>query len=112
MLFNSATFLLFLPAAFAVYWAVRDSVRAQNLVVVVASYVFYGWWDWRFLLLIAFISAWSYAVGLVEMRRWERRPSKLLLAAGLAVNLGILGYFKYCDFFIDQAVRSTSTEGR
>ena len=104
MLFNSATFLLFLPAAFAVYWAVRDSVRAQNLVVVVASYVFYGWWDWRFLLLIAFISAWSYAVGLVEMRRWERRPSKLLLAAGLAVNLGILGYFKYCDFFIDQAV--------
>ena len=104
MLFNSATFLLFLPAAFAVYWAVRDSVRAQNLVVVVASYVFYGWWDWRFLLLIAFISAWSYAVGLVEMRRWERRPSKLLLAAGLAVNLGILGYFKYCDFCIDQAV--------
>ena len=104
MLFNSATFLLFLPVAFAAYWALERRLRLQNLLVVVASYVFYGWWDWRFLVLIAFTSGWSYVVGLVELRRWAERPSKALLAVSLVVNLGILGFFKYCNFFMEQAV--------
>ena len=104
MLFNSLEFLLFLPAVFAIYWSLGRCPRIQNLFVVVASYTFYGWWDWRFLILIAFTSIWSYAVGLVELKRWEAKPSMLLLAASLLVNLGILGYFKYCNFFIDQAV--------
>ena len=104
MLFNSFEFLLFLPLVFAVYWALARHLRLQNLLVVAASYVFYGWWDWRFLVLIAFTSAWSYVVGLVELRRWDAKPSKTLLTVSLLVNLGILGYFKYCNFFLDQAV--------
>ena len=104
MLFNSFEFLLFLPAVFAVYWSLGRHLRIQNLFVVAASYAFYGWWDWRFLVLIAFTSAWSYAVGLVELKRWDEKSSKALLVASLLVNLGILGYFKYCNFFIDQAV--------
>ena len=63
MLFNSLEFLLFLPIVFGIYWLLRDKLRCQNLFVVVASYVFYGWWDWRFLLLIAFTSFCSYLSG-------------------------------------------------
>lgn len=104
MLFNSFEFLLFLPLVFAAYWMLARRLRLQNLLVVVASYVFYGWWDWRFLALIAFTSVWSYVVGLVELRRWDAKPSRTLLTVSLLVNLGILGYFKYCNFFLDQAV--------
>ena len=103
MLFNSFEFLLFLPLVFAAYWLLARRLRLQNLFVLVASYVFYGWWDWRFLLLIAFTSGWSYVVGVLELRREGRglRGSKALLAISLLVNLGILAYFKYCNFFID-----------
>ena len=66
MLFNSSEFLLFLPIVFAGYWLLGRHLRFQNLFVVVASYVFYGWWDWRFLALIVFTSAWSWAFGLLE----------------------------------------------
>ena len=104
MLFNSFEFVLFLPCVFAAYWALSRRLRLQNLLVVATSYLFYGWWDWRFLSLIAFTSAWSYCVGLVELRRWKSRPSKTLLVLSLLVNLGILGYFKYCGFFVDSFV--------
>ena len=108
MLFNSFVFLLFLPVVFVLYWSLRRWVRPQNLLIVVASYVFYGWWDWRFLMLIAFTSAWSYVVGVLELPHFqtpgrERGLSKLLVALSLVVNLGILGYFKYYDFFLSQA---------
>ena len=104
MLFNSFEFLFFLPIVWIAYWSLKNHLRLQNLLVVVASYVFYGWWDWRFLILIAFTSAWSYVVGLVELRRWEARPSRALLTISLIVNLGILGVFKYYDFFVDSFV--------
>ena len=111
MLFNSIEFALFLPIVWIAYWALRGHLRLQNLLVVVASYFFYGWWDWRFLVLIAFTSAWSYVVGLVELRRWEEKPSKALLTMSLVVNLGILGYFKYYNFFLDSAVSLLKTVG-
>ena len=101
MLFNSFEFLVFLPVVWALYWALRAHLRLQNLLIVTASYVFYGWWDWRFLVLIAFTSGWSYVTGLIELGRWEARPSKALLTLSLLVNLGILGYFKYANFFLD-----------
>lgn len=104
MIFNSFDFLVFLPATWLLYWALNRNLRAQNLLVVVASYVFYGWWDWRFLILIAFTSTWSYVVGLVELRRWEAKPSRALLTISLIVNLGILGVFKYYDFFVNSFV--------
>lgn len=81
MLFNSFEFALFLPVVFLLYWFVFNrSLRTQNLFVVGASYLFYGWWDWRFLLLIAFTSLCSYASGLLIGRfrkqrggeRWSR----------------------------------------
>jgi len=104
MLFNSLEFLLFLPLVWIAYWALKDHLRLQNLLIVVASYVFYGWWDWRFLVLIAFTSAWSYIVGLLELRRWDAKPSRTLLTISLIVNLGILGIFKYYNFFVDSFI--------
>ena len=104
MLFNSFQFLFFLPLTVAVYWSCARNVRLQNAVVIVSSYIFYGWWDWRFLILIAFTSLWSYLTGLAELKRWNRDPSKTLLALSLVVNLGILGVFKYYNFFAGEFV--------
>ena len=76
MLFNSFEFALFLPVVFLLYWFVfTRSLRVQNLFVVGASYLFYGWWNWRFLLLIAFTSLCSYASGLLidRFRKQEGR---------------------------------------
>ncbi|MBP3253721.1 MAG: hypothetical protein J6M30_04370 [Bacteroidales bacterium] len=64
MLFNSFEYLVFLPVVFLLYWFVFRQLRWQNLLIVVASYVFYGWWDWRFLILIAFTTLCSYISGL------------------------------------------------
>ena len=103
MLFNSPQFALFLPLVFCLYWWCGRNLRIQHLLIVLASCVFYGWWDSRFLVLIGFTAGWSYVFGLLELARWEKKASRLLLACSLLVNLGILGYFKYCDFFIAQA---------
>ena len=104
MLFNSPEFLLFLPLVFAGYWLLGSHLRLQNLFVVAASYVFYGWWDWRFLALIVFTSAWSWLFGLLEANAAPRSAaSKARLALSCVINLGILGAFKYYDFFVGQA---------
>lgn len=95
MLFTSIEFFIFLPIVFALYWLLRKQLRLQNLLVVVASYVFYGWWDWRFLLLIAFTSLCSYISGLIIEKKWR----KAALWTNIIVNLAILGLFKYYDFF-------------
>ena len=102
MLFNSFEFLLFLPIVFLLYWFVFRSRRWQNLLVVIASYVFYGWWDWRFLFLIAFTSLCSYGSGLlIERYEGRRRKQQMVSAANIVLNLGILGVFKYYNFFIE-----------
>ena len=96
MLFTSIEFFVFLPLVFALYWLLNRNTRWQNLLVVAASYLFYGWWDWRFLLLIAFTSACSYLSGLqIGSGRWR----KTALWGNIIVNLTILGLFKYYDFF-------------
>ena len=100
MQFNSVTYAVFLVLAFGVYWALaRKPVRAQNLFVLTASYVFYGWWDWRFLSLIVVSSFADFFVGRALGRTEDTRRRKTLLGISLAVNLGILGFFKYFDFF-------------
>lgn len=100
MLFNSIEFLVFLPITFIVYWLLGRSVRWQNLFVVAASYLFYGWWDWRFLLLIAFTTLCSYASGLlIERGRGRLRYARRVMWGNIAVNLLILCLFKYYDFF-------------
>lgn len=102
MLFNSFEFLVFLPVVFLLYWFVFRSRRWQNLLVVMASYVFYGWWDWRFLLLIAFTSLCSFGSGLlIERYEGRRRWQQAVSAANIVLNLSILGIFKYYNFFVE-----------
>lgn len=105
MIFNSIEFLIFLPVVFVLYWFVfKKNLRLQNLFVVAASYFFYGWWDWRFLFLIAFTSLCSWGSGLLIKKKQDNDKSKAALAinvANIVVNLLILGIFKYYNFFID-----------
>jgi alginate O-acetyltransferase complex protein AlgI len=112
VLFNSFAFLVFLPTVFGLYWyAVGQNLRLQNLLVLIASYVFYGWWDWRFLGLLAFSTVFDYLVGqgLVYANREAIR--KLLFLASLAVNLSLLGFFKYWNFFVDSWIAAWSQIG-
>ena len=100
MLFNSFEFLVFLPIVFLLYWFAFKKLRTQNLFVVVASYLFYGWWDWRFLILIAFTTLCSYASGiLLERQEGHRHIQRLISIANIVLNLTILGIFKYFNFF-------------
>ena len=140
MLFNSIQFALFLPIVFLLYWFVFDrfiskskwQLRLQNAFVVVASYVFYGWWDWRFLLLIAFTSFCSWGSGMLmqrvenqqidpnltgggkslEINKLQRRK-KLITTANIVLNLLILAIFKYYDFFVTEFAQlfHISTDG-
>ena len=109
MLFNSIEFALFLPIVFLIYWAIgyahiNDTLklRLQNAFVVIASYVFYGWWDWRFLLLIAFTSFCSWGSGLLIGKATSQNKAKAWTAANIVINLAILAIFKYYDFFVSE----------
>lgn len=100
MVFNSIEFLLFLPVVFMLYWGLFRSVKARNILIIAASYVFYGWWNYRFLLLIAFTTVCSFVSGLLlELLRGKRKVSLIVLWGNVALNLGILGLFKYFNFF-------------
>ena len=108
MLFNSFEFLVFLPIVFVLYWFVFQKREWQNLLIVTASYVFYGWWDWRFLFLIVFTSLCSFYSGmLIDYYRGRRneeggmRKQRMVCAVNLIVNFLILGVFKYYNFFAD-----------
>ena len=121
MLFNSIEYLFFLPIVFLIYWAIgyarmNDSLklRLQNAFVVIASYVFYGWWDWRFLILIALTSFCSWGSGLMIAKNTQNITEchgggqnvsfakKFWLIANIVLNLGILATFKYYDFFVSE----------
>ena len=130
MLFNSLEFALFLPIVFLLYWFLAPAkagkgngpryslfhyvnvsepvqLRTQNALIVIASYVFYGWWDWRFLLLIAFTSFCSWGSGLLignslKLKVESRKTAKAWMIANIVINLTILGIFKYYDFFVSE----------
>ena len=129
MLFNSIEFAFFLPIVFLLYWFLTPSgtngpryslfrywhvseqtaLNIQNAFVLVASYVFYGWWDWRFLLLIAFTSFCSWGSGLLIGKPVSsalsvdgRKKAKAWMIANIVLNLGILAVFKYYDFFVSE----------
>lgn len=107
MVFNSAIFALFLPIVFVLYWFVSQrSIRLRNTFLIAASYVFYGWWDVRFLALIALSSLVDYLAG----RLMGRHP-KLALTLSVLVNLGALGFFKYAGFFVDSFATAFATVG-
>jgi alginate O-acetyltransferase complex protein AlgI len=105
MFFNSIDFAIFLPVVFLLYWfVVYKSLKLQNLLIVVASYLFYGWWDWRFLSLILFSTIVDYSVGLRFSKEENQRKRKFLLWISILVNLGFLGVFKYYNFFLDNFI--------
>lgn len=105
MLFNSIDFILFFSIVFFLYWfAFQKNVKLQNAFLLVASYVFYAWWDWRFLGLIALSSLVDYICGIqIGSPESNRKLKNFYLGLSLAVNLGLLGFFKYFNFFIDSA---------
>ena len=106
MLFNSFTFLVFLPIVFALYWLLARRHRLQNLLVIAASYTFYGWWDARFLWLIVMTSVCSFASGLL-MDRFKGRDvaRRVVCASNIALNIAILAVLKYFDFFAESMCR-------
>jgi len=100
MLFNSIDFAIFLPVVFILYWFVTNkSYRLQNILLLLASYFFYGCWDWRFLFLLAFSTFLDYFTGFKIHNAATARHRKLWLVISVVVNLGFLGVFKYYNFF-------------
>lgn len=95
MLFNSIEFAIFLPIVFAIYWLLRNHLKLQNLFVVLASYVFYGWWDWRFLILIVFTSFCSWGSGLLIARKSENSTEDLRGGAKRSIRKQILARSQY-----------------
>lgn len=105
MLFNSFDFLIFLPIVFCLYWILANkSMKLRNVLLILASYTFYGWWDWRFLALIIFSSFVDYSIGMALSRSNAPRRRKFLLWSSILVNLGFLGFFKYYNFFLDSFI--------
>jgi D-alanyl-lipoteichoic acid acyltransferase DltB (MBOAT superfamily) len=92
MSFVSVSFLLFLPIVFLFYWTMQRQLKLQNICLLIASYVFYGWWDWRFLILILITSLSSFFSGLYIEKARNRR---FYLISNICLNLGILAVFKY-----------------
>lgn len=110
MLFNSIAFLLFFPIVFLFYWLIPNKkVTLQNIILLVASYIFYGWWDWRFLSLILFSTIVDFTLGIYIDKSNRRR--RLFLILSIFVNLALLCVFKYFNFFIDSWIQLWSLVG-
>ena len=103
MTFTSLTFLLFFPFVFLLYW-LKPQQKWQNSILVLASYFFYGWWDYRFCLLMLLSSLVDYFIGIAVHATDDRRIQRRYLILSLISNLGLLGYFKYYNFFSDSFV--------
>ncbi len=112
MFFNSIDFAIFLPIIFIFYWFVTNkNLRLQNSLIVVSSYFFYGWWDWKFLALILFSTIVDYIIGQKLRTEKNQVGRKILLWASILVNLGFLGFFKYYNFFLDNFITAFSLFG-
>ena len=113
MLFNSLDFAIFLPIVFILYWFVANkNLKLQNFLIVAASYLFYGWWDWRFLSLILFSTIVDFMVGKKLRSEKNQLKRKVLLWTSVLVNLGFLGFFKYYNFFLDNFITAFSFFGQ
>lgn len=112
MLFNSLEYIVFLPLVFVVYWFIwRDSIKLQNVFILIVSYVFYGYWDWRFLILIFMATLVDYIVAIEIDKHETKRKKELLLGISIFFNLGMLFYFKYYNFFIESFSRLLTSIG-
>lgn len=104
MLFNSLAFLLFFPIVFVLYWSIPNrQIKLQNVVLLIASYIFYGWWDWRFLSLIAFSTLVDFFLGIAISKSVGKHRFNYLMIS-ICINLGLLCVFKYFNFFIESFI--------
>lgn len=105
MNFTSIDFAIFLPIVFVLYWFVfSNNIRLQNLTIVISSFIFYGWWDWRFLSLIVISIFVDYMVGIGLSKHNNIRKRKIILSLSIICNLGFLAFFKYYNFFLDNFI--------
>ena len=104
MQFDTYSYALFLPLVFFLYWGLRNHLKVQNLFLLIASYVFYGWWDWRMLSLILFTTMTTWGTALLMKGGRRSGVDKLWAAANIVTNLGILCLFKYLNFLRDSFV--------
>ena len=111
MLFNSIEFAIFLPSIFIIYWFVTKTIKQQNILILLSSYLFYGWWDWRFLSLIFFSTVIDFLIGKSLEKNEKLLTRKYLLWISILINIGFLGFFKYYNFFIDNFIYAFSTLG-
>ncbi len=112
MLFDSIDFAFFLPIVFVLYWFVfAKNIKLQNFLIVVASYIFYGWWDWHFLFLIFFSTGIDYNIGLLLEKENRESKRKIFLWISILTNLGMLAFFKYFNFFIENFITVFSLFG-
>ncbi|HRZ86157.1 MAG TPA: MBOAT family O-acyltransferase [Candidatus Paceibacterota bacterium] len=112
MLFNSSVFVLFFLIVFLLYWFVTNkNLKAQNILLLISSYIFYGWWDWRFLSLIIFSSILDYYVSILIENETNQKKRKAFLLISMFSNLGLLGFFKYFNFFTSSFAQAMSTIG-
>lgn len=112
MVFNSLEFFIFLTLVYLLYWLIfKKSLKAQNLLLLFASYIFYGWWDWRFLSLILLSTIVDYIVGIKIYANEKKSIRKTWLWVSVLFNVGLLGFFKYFNFFVDSWVDMFSMLG-
>jgi len=112
MLFNTLDFAVFLPLVFFLYWFITyKNLKLQNTLIVVSSYVFYAWWDWRFLSLIIFSTIVDYFVGQKLKKEDNNLKRKILLWISIIINLSFLGFFKYYNFFLENFINAFSLFG-
>jgi len=112
MLFNSIDFAIFLPVVFILYWFVaHKNLKAQNILILAASYLFYAWWDWRFLFSILFITIVNYSIGIGLSKVTNETERNALFYTAIFINLGWLGFFKYYNFFQDNFITAFSLFG-
>ncbi|HNK89298.1 MAG TPA: MBOAT family O-acyltransferase, partial [Chitinophagales bacterium] len=100
MLFNSFEFFIFFITFFCLYWKVFKQLKAQNILILVSSFFFYAWWDWRFLFLLSFSILLDYITGVKMCGATNISIKKRWLWLSISINLGFLGFFKYYNFFI------------
>lgn len=115
MLFNSIEFFIFLPLVFLCYWFLLDrNLKLQNLFIIIVSYIFYGWWNWKFAFLIAFTTGCSFLNGIAIRSYQKKRKGKIakfISISNIVINIAILGIFKYYDFFADSLISLMGTFG-
>src|SRR2546430_7103925 len=109
MLFHSFAFLVFLPIFMTFYWATTG--RSRLWVMLLGSLVFYAWWDWRFLFLLLFSAVVDYSIGIAMENQADPAGRRRLIVMSIIINLGLLGFFKYFNFFVDSAAQVSTALG-